>query len=127
MKITRVVAAICLALFSFLLDAASASAADLLYISEYTAPGTSRGTTVQIAQESSLDQVTADFTAAAVQSAAFASTTNIVRLICNVQCSVLFGTNPTATANNKVLPALVPEYFAVPAGQSFKVSVHTNP
>ena len=105
----------------------AANAADLLYISEYNQPGITRGLVVQIPQEQSFDQVTADFTSAAVQSAAFQPGTNIVRLICSVQCSVLFGTNPTATNANKVLPALLPEYFAVPAGQSFKVSVHTNP
>jgi hypothetical protein len=105
----------------------SAQAADLLYISEYTAPGVARGLVIQIGQESSFDSVTTDFTSAAVQSGAFQSSTNLVRLWCNVQCSVLFGTNPTATNANKPLAALTPEYFAVPQGQSFKVSVHTNP
>ena len=116
-----------LAMACFALFGSAANAADLLYISEYTAPGISRGHVVQVPQEASSDQVTADFTSAAVQSNAFKKSTNIVRLICTVQCSILFGTNPTATNVNKVLPAFLPEYFAVPAGQSFKVSVHTNP
>ena len=101
--------------------------ADLLYISEYTVPGISRGLVVQIAQESSHDQVTADFTSGAQQSAAFQPTTNIVRLWCGVQCSVAFGTDPTATNANKPLAAGVPEYFGVPPGAGWKVSVTTNP
>lgn len=117
--------ALCAAMF-FVVPAA-ANAADLLYISEYSSPGTTRGLVVEVAQETSKDSVTADFTSAAVQSNAFAAGTNIVRLWCNVQCSVAFGTNPTATASSKPMAALTPEYFAVPAGQSFKVSVHTNP
>lgn len=110
-----------------LITAASANAADLMYISEYTGPGIYRGYNVEIGQEASFDQVTSDFTAGAVQSSAFQANTTVVRLICTVQCSVLFGTNPTATNANKVLPALLPEYFSVPAGGTFKVSVHTNP
>lgn len=106
----------------------SANAADLLYISEYSTVGVARGVFDQIANEpATTDQVTADFTSAAVQSNAFQAGTNFVRLICTVQCSVLFGTNPTAANTNKVLPALLPEYFAVPPGQNYKVSVHTNP
>jgi hypothetical protein len=110
----------------FALFATQAQAADLLYISEYNAIGGSGQ--VQVASEpATVDQVTADFTSAAVQSSAFQANTSIVRLICNVQCSVLFGTNPTATNANKVLPALIPEYFYVQPGQSYKISVHTNP
>jgi hypothetical protein len=123
MKINRFIAALLLLPF-----ATPAFAADLLYISEYTQPPVvAAGNVVQIGQEASHDQVTADFTSSAQQSAAFQPSTIIVRLICTVQCSVLFGTNPTATNTNKVLPALLPEYFAVPAGAGFMVSVHTNP
>ena len=116
-------AKVLLAMACFALFGSAANAADLLYISEYTAPGISRGLVVQIPQEASLDQVTADFTSGQVQSNAFKSSTNIVRLVCTVQCSVLFGTNSTATSANKLLPALVPEYFAIPPGQNFKVFV----
>jgi len=108
------------------LSVSTAHAADLLYISEYTAPGISRGLVMQIPQEASLDQVTGDFTSGQVQSNAFKKSTNIVRLICTVQCSVLFGTNPTATNTDKPLAAITPEYFAVPQGGTFKVSVHTS-
>jgi hypothetical protein len=118
-------AKVLLATACFALFGSAANAADLLYISEYTAPGISRGLVVQIPQEASLDQVTADFTSGQVQSNAFKSSTNFVRLVCTVQCSVLFGTNPTAT-NAKLLPALVPEYFAIPPGQNFKVFVQKS-
>lgn len=126
MNINRSLAAFSVAIF-LMFAGNPAHAADLLYISEYTVPGITRGLVVQIPQEASKDQVTADFTSAAVQSAAFQASTNIVRLVCSVQCSVLFGANPTATNVNKMLPALLPEYFAVPSGGTFKVSVTTNP
>jgi hypothetical protein len=119
-------AKVLLAMACFALFGSAANAADLLYISEYTAPGISRGLVVQIPQEASLDQVTADFTSGQVQSNAFKSSTNIVRLVCTVQCSVLIGTNPTVTNANKLLPALVPEYFAIPPGQNFKVFVQKS-
>src|SRR5450755_4733043 len=75
-------AKVLLAMACFALFGSAANAADLLYISEYTAPGISRGLVVQIPQEASLDQVTADFTSGQVQSNAFKSSTNIVRLVC---------------------------------------------
>lgn len=123
----RKLLAACLLAVAALVWSATAQAADLLYISEYTAAANQRGLIVQVAQESSHDQVTADFTSGAQQSAAFQNTTNLVRLWCSVQCSVAFGTNPTATNANKPLAAGMPEYFAVPAGAGFKVSVTTNP
>lgn len=128
MKTTRILSALAAALGALLFSGAAASAADLLYISEYATMATARGQLAPITLAPSIaDQVTSDFTAAAVQSSAFNSGTNFVRLFCTVQCSVTFGTNPTATANNTILPASTPEYFGVPPGQSFKVSVHTNP
>lgn len=124
MKIIRFLAALTAALG---LSFSAARAADLLYISEYTVPGITRGLVVEIAQESSFDSVTSDFTSGAIQSNLFQPSTNIVRLWCNVQCSVVFGTNPAATNASKPLAAMTPEYFAVPEGGTFKVSVHTNP
>lgn len=126
MTINRAFAAL-FTMAAALMVASPVIAADLLYISEYNQPGITRGLVVEVPQEASVDQVTSDFSGGAVQSTAFKANTTIVRLICTVQCSVLFGTNPTATNANKVLPALLPEYFAVPPGGNFKVSVITNP
>lgn len=72
-----------------------------------------------------VDQGSVSFGGGATQSAAFNASTRYVRLLCDVQCSVAFGANPTATTSNMVLPAGLPEYFGVIAGQ--KVSVIANP
>lgn len=72
-----------------------------------------------------VDQGSVNFSGGATQSAAFNTSTRYVRLVCDVQCSVAFGANPTATTSNMVLPAGLPEYFGVIAGQ--KVSVIANP
>lgn len=60
------------------------------------------------------------------QSAAFNASTNLVRLHCDGICSVLFGTNPTATTAKRRLIAGQTDYVSVPAGQSFKVAAITN-
>lgn len=106
--------------------------ASLLYISEYIYPMGTRlpgqsGSiqVVQIAQEPSTDQSPVDFSGGAASSATFAATTTMVRLWCDVQCSIKIGTSPTATNANKPLSAGAAEYFAVPAGA--KVSVIANP
>lgn len=49
------------------------------------------------------------FAGASVQSAAVNS--RIVRVISSSDCHIAFGSNPTATANDLLLPANKPEYF----------------
>src|SRR5574340_1147399 len=61
-----------------------------------------------------------------VQSAAFNAATSLVRVSVDAICSIEFGTNPTASATTRRMPANTVEYFAVPAGRSFKVAVITN-
>ena len=60
------------------------------------------------------------------QSAAFASSTTVVRLHAQVAVSVAFGANPTATTSTMRIPLDGTEYFQVPQGQSFKVAVIAN-
>lgn len=114
-------AAACFALFATQAQAAK------LYISEYTSLPFVQGYLAQIATEPGLDQTPVDFSGGAASSAAFSKRTTYVRVLCDVQCSVLFGAAPAATNANKVLPALTPEYFAVTPGQSLKISVISNP
>lgn len=98
------------------------------YIREYNTIGQANAQPAQIAFEPGItDQVTTDFSGGAVQSAAFNANTSFVRLWCDTQGAFLVGTNPTATANNAPVAAGVPEYFGVPVGQSYKLSVHANP
>ena len=97
-----------------------------LYIREYRQLGTQQlGDTPQVGQEPGTAEQQIDFTGGATQSAAFNGATRFVRVLCDVQCSVKFGTNPTATNVNMPLAAFTPEYFGVNAGD--KVSVIVNP
>ena|SRR5688572_5226288 len=56
---------------------------------------------------------------------AFAPATTIVRIHTDVACAIAFGAAPTAVATGIVLAAGATEYFAVPAGQNYKVAVIT--
>ena len=123
MKITRLVAAIGVALLP-----SSVYAADVCYIREYNTLGAAHGVTAQIAAEPAItDQVTPDFTTAAQQSAAFNPATTFVELWCSAQASYLVGTNPTATNTNMPIAAGISKFFSVPEGGTYKLSVHTNP
>lgn len=107
--------------------ASQAHAANRLFISEYVSVGAPAGIVAQIAQEPVVADQTVDFSGGVTSSAAFNSKTNYIRVVCDSQCSVSFGTAPTATTSSKMLPALIPEYFAVPKGASYKISVIANP
>lgn len=80
--------------------------------------------TVQVALTPPLvDQAAITVSAASAQSAAFGSSTGMIRISCDTTVSAAFGSNPTATVNNMRLPANVPEYFKVSGG---KVAFITN-
>lgn len=111
----------------FVLASSPALAASKMYISEYTNTGLAIGQLVQVASEPAItDQTPVDYSGGVASSAAFNAATNIVRVLCTSTCSIKFGTSPTATTSNKPLAAGNPEYFAVPVGQSFKISVISN-
>lgn len=100
--------------------------ASKLYIREYKNISTINVNLAQIAPEPGVDQTPVDFTSGAASSSTFATTTHVVRLVCDVSCSILFGPSPQTAANtNALLPGGVVEYFAVIPGQL--VSVHSNP
>lgn len=111
----------------FALLASHAEAANRASLSQFVSIGSPAGTVAQIAQEPSLVDSIVDFSGGATQSALFNSRTNYIRVLCDSQCSVSVGINPTATTSNKILPALVPEYFAVPSGGTYRISVIANP
>lgn len=60
---------------------------------------------------------------ASVASAAFAATTNRVRLSCDGACHILFGATPTATAAGIYLASGSNLVFNVVAGSAMKVAV----
>jgi hypothetical protein len=94
-----------------------------LYVTEYTAPVAN---SISLAEPNNVDQTPVAIGSSSTQSSAFAGDTSMVRLHTDSICSIAFGTNPTATANNKRMAANATEYFAVPEGQSYKVAVITN-
>lgn len=108
----------------FALLATNAQAAKL-YVSEYKEVGNAQGHVAQIALEPVIADQVVDYSGGVASSNAFKGSTQYVRVLCDTQCSVQFGTAPTATTSTKLLPALTAEYFGVSPG--FKISVISNP
>lgn len=96
-----------------------------LYITEYAAPGRSGGL-FPLAMEPANTIQTVSYTGTAGQSAAFKTNTTFVRIHTDGICSILFGTNPTATTSHSRMVAGQTEYFAVPSNLSYKVSAVVN-
>lgn len=98
------------------------------YISEFSSLGFAHNQKAQIVNVPSLaDQVTGDFSGSAQQSSAFNPGTSMIRVWCDTEGAILFGTNPTAANTNMPLAAFAPEYFGVPINQAYKLSVHSVP
>ena len=87
-----------------------------LYITEYKELRGVDGGLAQIGQEPGVDQAPLTFTTA-VASAVFAAGTKMVRIVSDGNCHLLFGADPTATVNNKLVAASAVEYFGVIEGQ----------
>lgn len=96
-----------------------------LYISEYGAHGFfPAGQHLQIASEPPIAEQTLAMTGTSAQSSAFNAQTRVIRVHTDAICSVLVGSNPTATTAKKRLPADHTEYFAVQPGD--KIAGITN-
>lgn len=96
-----------------------------LYISEYAdLPRDNHGNMILVAQEPPLAEQTLTIAAASARSLVFSDTTKYVRLHTDAACSVLFGSEPTATAAKKRLAPNSTEYFGVTPGS--RVAVITN-
>lgn len=91
-----------------------------LYVTEYTGVGPDG-----IANEPELTTQVVTFTTT-TQSAAFSASTSLVRIHTDAICSILFGTNPTATTSTKRMVAGQTEYFRVPLNKAYKVAAVTN-
>ena len=98
-----------------------------LFITEFsTSGGNERGGLNPIAMTPSLvDQVVA-IGAASAQSALLNVQCSFVRLTTDTNCSVKFGTNPTASATTMRMAAGTVEYFGVPPGGTLRVAVIAN-
>lgn len=97
-----------------------------LYISEFSQGVSGIGTTVaQMLPQPPVVEQTVAIGVGSVQSSIFNAKTRAVRLNTDVACSVLFGSNPTATAVNARLAANSTEYFAITPGQRLAVITNT--
>lgn len=108
-----------------------------LYISEYVGTavvGRFAGASGLVAagQEPGLDQTPIAISGAQAQSAAFGSTTKLIRVHTDSICSIVIGptslnagAGPEATTSNKRLAANQTEYFGVSAGQLLSVIANT--
>jgi hypothetical protein len=98
-----------------------------LYITEFRGIGVD-GTnhTVQIAQQPPEAEQTLAIGGASAQSAQLNDRTTMVRVHCDVICSIAVGANPTASAANARMLSGQTEYFAVPRQSGFKIAVISN-
>ncbi len=95
----------------------------VVYISEFSA--LAKVTGANIAMMPPLAEQTVAIGAEA-DSAAFNAATRFIRVHNDAICSIAIGTAPTASTSTMRLPADSIEYFAVPKGESYKISVITN-
>lgn len=95
-----------------------------LYVTEFVGADEKTNTVTPAARVVGMtDQTPVTISGTTAQSAAFGNGASLVRLHTDVICCVAFGTNPTATTSSMRMAANSTEYFAVSAGQSYKVAV----
>lgn len=94
-----------------------------LYISEFSNAVSGINTSVaQIFPQPSVTDQTVTIGGSSTQSAAFNSATRAVLLTTDTACCIAFGSDPTATAGNLMLPANGPPIgFGVVPGQKVAV------
>lgn len=97
-----------------------------LYITEYANGLSQVGTTQpQIIPQPALVNQTVSVGGASVQSSAFGTSTRAISVICDVGCSVLVGTDPTATTSTTLLQQGVTYNFGVAPSQKIAVIANT--
>jgi hypothetical protein len=100
---------------------AAQALASTLYIDEYAQQSV---VTYPAAQAPPITSQTVAISGTAASSSAFNTATRLIRITCDVVCSFLIGTTPTATTSNARMSAGQTEYFVVQPG--FKISVISN-
>lgn len=99
----------------------------VLYITEFTGLGRDgNGVWTDFAAQLPLAEQEITLSGTTAQSSALNASTSLVRLHTDVICSVIFGTNPTATTAKMRMAAGQTEYFTVPPGQGVKVAGIVN-
>lgn len=98
-----------------------------LYITEYVKlPHGFSGGVGQMPEEPPIAEQVVPIGAVSTQSNPFNAATRAIRLHCDAICSVLIGSNPTATTNSGRMPANQTEYRSVVAGQGNRIAVIQN-
>lgn len=97
-----------------------------LYITEFAQEGIDAlGQVMPVAKQLPLASQKVVFSTSA-QSATLNANTTLVRLNTDGPCSVLFGTNPTATTSDMRMALDQTEYFAVQANSGLKIAAISN-
>lgn len=96
-----------------------------LYITEYSNTGFNNGI-VNSAEEPEINSQTVSIGGTSAQSSVLKNNTQIVRLHTDSICSVLFGSNPTATTSKRRMAANQTEYFSVSPSSNLKIAVISN-
>lgn len=95
-----------------------------VYISEHTKPSPFQGGLLPVVRMPGVTTQTVAIGGTSVQSSAFNAKTNMIRVHTDAICSVLIGSNPTATATSPRMAAGSTEYFEVSPGD--RIAVITN-
>src|SRR5690348_4400661 len=95
------------------------------YITEYIDLGNHAGQSAPIGMEPAAATQAVTFTGTHGESAALNGKTRFVRIHVDGIACIRFGTAPVAVTTDPRMAANQTEYFAVPQGQSFKISFVT--
>jgi hypothetical protein len=100
----------------------------VLYVTEFSGVASSQlgGSYTQVSREPPLADQTVAIGVSSVASAAFNTSTTLIRVHTDAICSVAIGATPTAAATNRRMAANQTEYFGVPQGLNFKIAVINN-
>lgn len=96
----------------------------VLYVTEYATAAVDQGRAVPVGYGPPVVNQTVAIGGASVQSAAFNANTRLIRVHSDAICSILVGSNPTATTSTARMAANQTEYFGV--APTHKIAVITN-
>lgn len=110
-----------------LLSLTSPALAATLYVSEFpNAMAQVGSTSPQVLPQPAITDQAVTISGTSAQSSAFNAGTHAVLLTCDSGCSIVFGSNPTATTSNVLLPADTPTPFVVVPGQKVAAIVNSS-
>lgn len=105
----------------------SVANAATLYVSEFYSPASQVGSvTGQVYPQPAITDQTVSIAGSSTQSSAFNANTHAIMVECDADCSIVIGSNPTATTSNFLMGDGVPYFFAVTPGQKIAVISNTS-